>query len=380
MYSIGNWDEEHWGNRYSCFSISDFATDRLRQFLASPERSAAIPNINNYWLTRRLNLSFIVEPNAVGILRDTNLSSRITDYDRNRIRRLAAVPEPLLASLKRILLRSYRWLARVERFLELQRIGKEIRLAQDLTSSASKTTFPFGSLTEEQLRSAPVSVLLESWPERTLLMLHAVDVIQHFAPFRVAGWRVLEIGSGPCLLTGLLMHNYGSKHMLVDLPEQIAVGFALLSEFWPHKRFLLPHEIENLKKAAAENDAVFLTPTQLPLPHALQFDVAINTFSFQEMSPETIAQYFSLIRRHLTPDGVFYCANRRSKRNPHDDTIAEFAKYPWHPHDQFLFDRDMRAVPGASEIHRECVVRLASERNSSYECVTLHPAQAQKTC
>jgi putative sugar O-methyltransferase len=376
---MANWDQEYWENRYSRFSISDIAISRLGQFLASPERSAAIGNINKYWLTRRLNLSFIVEPNAVGILRDTNLSSRVTSYDRNRIRRLVTVPGPLLNRLERILLRGYRWLARLERFVELQRIRKELALAQDLTSS-DRTTFPFASLTEQQFRSVPLSALLESWPERTLLMLHAVDVIQHFAPFRVPGWRVLEIGSGPCLLAGLLMHGYGSKHVLVDLPEQIAVGFSLLSEFWPHKRFLLPHEVEDPKRAAAENDAVFLTPAQLPLVHALQFDVAINTFSFQEMSPETIAQYFSLIRRHLTPDGVFYCANRRSKRNPHDDTIAEFAKYPWHPHDQFLFDRDMRAVPGASEIHRECVVRLASERNSSYACVTLHPAQSKKKC
>jgi putative sugar O-methyltransferase len=141
----------------------------------------------------------------------------------------------------------------------------------------------------------------------------------------VPGWRVLEIGSGPCLLTGLLMHNYGSKHILVDLPEQIAVGFALLSEFWPHKRFLLPHEVENLKKTAAEKNAVFLTPAQLSLLHELEFDVAINTLSFQEMSAETIEEYFSVIRRHLTPNGVFYCANRISKRNVHDGTTAEFS-------------------------------------------------------
>jgi hypothetical protein len=75
---MANWDQEYWQNRYSRFSISDIAISRLGQFLASPERSAAIRNINKYWLTRRLNLSFIVEPNAVGILRDTNLSSRVT--------------------------------------------------------------------------------------------------------------------------------------------------------------------------------------------------------------------------------------------------------------------------------------------------------------
>jgi hypothetical protein len=349
------WD---WDDRSSRFAVDSDAVERLRQFIASPERRTPVDNINRYWLTRRMNLDFVLEPDAITILKDSNLKSRITAFDHKRICELPSVSDRVLKTLRWVLDHSGRWILRAERFLELQRIGKELKLAQSLSDDLAKRIFPFGSWIEKQIRSAPISFMLDGWPQRTLLMLHAVDVIQHFAPSPAPVWRVLEIGSGPAMVAGLMMEAYGSRHVLIDLPEQIAVGFSLLSEFWPHKRILLPHEVIDVRHASNDYDTIFLTPGQLPLLGDRCFDIAVNMFSFQEMSSETIREYFSLIRQRLVTGGVFYCANRITKPNPHDGTMSEFASYPWHPKDEFLFDQDMRGVPGASRIHRECLVHL----------------------
>jgi hypothetical protein len=110
---------------------------------------------------------------------------------------------------------------------------------------------------------------------------------------------------------------------------------------------------------ALDHDIAFITPEQLELLEGHTFGVAVNMFSFGEMSAETVKEYFTLIRQCLIPGGIFYCANRISKFNPHDGTTSEFASYPWLAADEFLFDRDMRHIFGANKGHRECIVRMA---------------------
>lgn len=67
---------------------------------------------------------------------------------------------------------------------------------------------------------------------------------------------------------------------------------------------------------------------------ANRFHASFNVASMQEMEPQQIEKYFSLIRR--TAD-YFYCCNRVSKTLP-DGSVIEFAKYPWRQEDIFLID------------------------------------------
>ncbi|MBI2357459.1 MAG: hypothetical protein HYV04_00825 [Deltaproteobacteria bacterium] len=122
---------------------------------------------------------------------------------------------------------------------------------------------------------------------------------------------------------------------------------------------ILPNEVAAFESLPPDPDIVFLTPEQAAFLDAERFDVAVNMFSFAEMSCETVGEYFALIRRTLKPWGIFYCANRVSKFNPHDGTTSDFESYPWSDEDKFLFDRDMAHVFGANRGHRECVVRMA---------------------
>ena len=195
-------------------------------------------------------------------------------------------------------------------------------------------------------------------------MLRAVNIIRHFS--RSSGdthLRVLEIGSGPAILAGLMMHFLGTRHVLVDLPEQAIVGFSFLSEFFPEKQALLPNEMAKANVLRDDADVVFVTPEQVGLLDKRQFDVAVNMFSFQEMSYSTIGEYFDLIRNCLKPEGIFYCMNRVSKVNPSDGTSSDFAEYPWSSSDEFLHDLTFHGAIAGIQISgqnvRESVVRFA---------------------
>lgn len=324
------------GNR---FAMDGDRVDRLRRFLASPVRQAPTHNINNYWLEHRLNLAFTPDQGGLWIYNDPNLDVRIIPRDRELSAQLPALPRAVVRGLEGITRIMDRALARLHRLTALQRLRQRIALGD----SGGPLADPLG-----QLRAA--------WPERTHLMLHAAGLIERFAPARHP-WDVLEIGSGPSILTAVLRTRFGSRHVNVDLPEQIAVGFSLLSEFLPQARILLPHELE--AQPGADFDVVFVTPEQLPWVAQRRFDVAANMFSFGEMSAATVEEYFSLLRCVLQPDGVFYCANRVSKHSPNDGATSAFASYPWRTGDAVLHDRtDLSAVPGGSRGHRERVVRL----------------------
>jgi hypothetical protein len=106
-------------------------------------------------------------------------------------------------------------------------------------------------------------------------------------------------------------------------------------------------------------DVALVTPEQLALFGDRRFDIAINMCSVGEMSYETIQESFQVFRRHMAP-GILYCANRISKRNPHDVITVDVARYPWapRPRDKFLCDENMAGVPICAVDHREAMVRL----------------------
>jgi hypothetical protein len=105
----------------------------------------------------------------------------------------------------------------------------------------------------------------------------------------------------------------------------------------PNLRLLLPNEAET--EPHDDVQLVFLTPSQIDRLPSRAVDLAVNSASFQEMTPEQVAQYFDLVDRVVRPSGLFACYNRVEKI-PGDETILEkashaavmrFAEYPWRP-------------------------------------------------
>ena len=68
---------------------------------------------------------------------------------------------------------------------------------------------------------------------------------------------------------------------------------------------------------------------------SLKVDLAVNVASMQEMKPETVKEYFRLLRAHGTR--WFYCCNRVEKVMPGGE-MARFADYPWKQEDEIILE------------------------------------------
>jgi hypothetical protein len=152
-----------------------------------------------------------------------------------------------------------------------------------------------------------------------------------------ADFCFLEIGAGSGNLAHLMLQHAKRTSYIVDLPRTLCGAVAYLSRVMPALRMLLPNEAETAPHSDA--DLVFLTPAQLHLVPGRAFALAVNTASFQEMTPAQVGEYFTLVDRAVRPGGLFACYNRVEKI-PGDDTIVvkesqaavmRFAEYPWRP-------------------------------------------------
>jgi putative sugar O-methyltransferase len=148
---------------------------------------------------------------------------------------------------------------------------------------------------------------------------------------------VLEIGAGNGNLPSILFHHWAPvKVMMIDLPETLAIAIPFLSGLFPGARIAMPQEIQ-ASGLPLEFDFAFLTVDQLNLLSDDSVDLAINCHSFQEMTHDQIAAYFSLVQRVCRESGHFFVANRIEKipSGAGAYTVEQleppnrFAEYPW---------------------------------------------------
>lgn len=92
-----------------------------------------------------------------------------------------------------------------------------------------------------------------------------------------------------------------------------------------------------------ESEVTFVPPPSVELV-TRDIDCAVNMDSMQEMTPASIAAYFTFLRRRSTRSSRFYCINRAEKVLP-DGEVVRFADYPWLPDDEVL-------VNGECPFHR----------------------------
>jgi hypothetical protein len=132
---------------------------------------------------------------------------------------------------------------------------------------------------------------------------------------------IVEIGAGFGMLADYLLSSLpkNTKYIIIDIPSTLAMAATYLSLVKPNlKQAIFNPESsegfvlsEELKKA----DIVFLphyaANSLLDLPH---INLAINTFSFQEMTEENIHYYADILSKKL--NGYFYSDNFR--RHPHN--------------------------------------------------------------
>ena len=146
--------------------------------------------------------------------------------------------------------------------------------------------------------------------------------------------RILIIGDGAGILSGLLKEMFPSSSIvLVDIGKSLLYQAYHCQKANPGLIHMLAEEDTDTSQA----DFLYCPTENLHTLEKLEFDVAINIASMQEMNSGTIDRYFDFLRRRLKADNLFYCCNRESKTLIGGE-ISKFHNYPWHPNDTVLLE------------------------------------------
>lgn len=152
--------------------------------------------------------------------------------------------------------------------------------------------------------------------------------------------NIMIIGDGfgylACLLKKVIPD---SKIVLVDLGKTLIFQYYYSTKVFSGAKFYgIRNTDEQIKYSVySENDFIFCPADLIHLLGKLEIDVAINIHSMQEMTYDSIDEYFNLLRNIMKKPGFFYCCNREKKELMGGEVI-EFDKYPWKTEDQILLD------------------------------------------
>jgi len=163
----------------------------------------------------------------------------------------------------------------------------------------------------------------------------------------IAEWRnpkILLIGDGYGILSGLLKIRFAeSRLFLVDIFPALLFQAVVLGKSMPEIRQELAHSGRLMKNETGDHDIraeiTFCHANDLSLLDENMFHITINVASMQEMTPDSVSNYFTFIRSHLSAEGLFYCCNREEKALPGSE-ILRFDDYPWSKTDRHLIDEE----------------------------------------
>ncbi len=139
---------------------------------------------------------------------------------------------------------------------------------------------------------------------------------------------ICEIGPAYGSMIGKLIKMYGSKVILIDLPEANFISFFYLKQIFPKKKFFVSKDIKNqkiTKDDIQKNDIIILCPWE-KIPK-INIKLFINSRSMMEMTQEVIKNYFHFIQKSISKKGFFLNINRYYK-----DTVGypiEMHNYPY---------------------------------------------------
>lgn len=145
--------------------------------------------------------------------------------------------------------------------------------------------------------------------------------------------RVLEIGAGYGQVAHQLLQQLDIEtYAFCDLPEN-----AFLTAYY----LQLNHPEREVRFVDGAAGLTFTVPPYLERLEGT-FDLIVNSYSFQEMTLESVRTYLDFAAQRLTPDGFLYSLNAHGKagvRRPSDYGVEAFAveglacprRFPWQP-------------------------------------------------
>jgi len=119
---------------------------------------------------------------------------------------------------------------------------------------------------------------------------------------------VFEIGGGFGSMAHTVLHLFPNirKYLYVDIPPNLYVGTQYLRQFYPDAVLDYEHTRHRARITFSQNgerEIIALCPWQLERVEA-EFDLFWNSTSFQEMTPEIVANYARHIARLMGRDGA----------------------------------------------------------------------------
>lgn len=141
------------------------------------------------------------------------------------------------------------------------------------------------------------------------------------------GLRILEIGAGYGQVAHQLFQQLKIKsYAICDLPENLFLSSFYLQAHYPTKTVEF---VRNKQSTISHAELMFMVP---PLLKGIvgEFDLIINSYSFQEMNLESVKEYFEFASQRLSADGFFYSLNSHGKAGvlrPQDYPIGHFAMH-----------------------------------------------------
>ncbi len=148
--------------------------------------------------------------------------------------------------------------------------------------------------------------------------------------------RVIMIGDGYGLLASLVKERFpNSTIILVDVGKVLLFQAFYCQKAHPDK----VHESVLNERRIDPNqcDFVYCPAEFLDRVSQVTYDLSVNIASMQEMTADSVTDYFHFLRQHKEVGGLFYCCNRERKVLVGGE-VQEFARYPWHADDVHLVD------------------------------------------
>lgn len=154
----------------------------------------------------------------------------------------------------------------------------------------------------------------------------------HWDANRLSPSTFALIGDGEGFLGALIARWLPTARLYaIDLPKGLVFQASLHARAHPLRARSVFDGTE-----AGPSATVFVRPQaieQIPGP----IDCAINMASMQEMTTDSIAAYFTLLRGRSRPWSRFYCVNRLKKTLVGGE-VSSFSEYPWQVDDAVFLD------------------------------------------
>lgn len=148
------------------------------------------------------------------------------------------------------------------------------------------------------------------------------------------------IGDGQAnFVSPILASNPFSKVISVNLPEILLNDLELIVQSGtPVSSISLCTKQDDLRHAFQDQTTklVLVPASSSHILFNQPIDLFVNIASFGEMTSDTIAQYFSIVKSSVN-GAYLYCCNRLEKHLDHSE-ITVFDNYPWEGYDRIYCD------------------------------------------